>query len=45
MVRVDFLLSEEFDVKVEMHRGSVLSPFSFCIGGRCAWICQRGCAK
>ena len=29
------LYSEEFEVKVGMHQGSVLSPFSFCIGGRC----------
>ena len=26
-VRVDSELSEEFEVKVEMHHGSVLSPF------------------
>ena len=26
-VRVDFELSEEFEVKVGMHQGSVLSPF------------------
>ena len=28
-VRVDFELSEEFEVKVRMHHGSVLSPFLF----------------
>ena len=26
-VRVDFELSEEFEVKVRMHQGSVQSPF------------------
>ena len=31
-VGVDSELSEEFEVKVGMHQGSVLSPF-FCIGG------------
>ena len=36
-VRVDFVLSEEFEVKVGMHQGSVLSPF-FCSCGRC---CHR----
>ena len=30
-VRVDFELSEEFAVKVRMHRGSVLSPFLFAV--------------
>ena len=28
-------LSEEFEVKVGMHEGSVISPFLFCIGDRC----------
>ena len=35
MVGVDFELSEEFEAKVGMHQGSVLSPFLFCSGGRC----------
>ena len=30
-VRVDSELSEEFDVKVGMHQGSVLSPFLFVV--------------
>ena len=30
-IRVDSGLSEEFDVKVEMHQGSVLSPFLFAV--------------
>ena len=30
-VRVDSELSEEFDVKVGMHQGSVLSPFRFAV--------------
>ena len=30
-VRVDSELSEEFDVKVVMHYGSVLSPFLFAL--------------
>ena len=33
-VRVDFELSEEFEVKVGMHQGPVLSPF-VCCGGKC----------
>ena len=33
-VRVDSELSEEFEVKVGMYQGSVLSPFFFS-GGRC----------
>ena len=28
-------LSEEFEVKVEMHQGSLLSPFLFCSDSRC----------
>ena len=28
-------LSAEFEVKVGVHQGSVLSPFSSCGGGRC----------
>ena len=44
-IRVDSELSEEFEVKVGMHQGSVLSPF-FCSCHRCCHqICQRGCAK
>ena len=31
IVRVDSELSEEFDVKVGMHQGSVLSPFFFAV--------------
>ena len=30
-VRVDSELSEEFEVKVGMHQGSVLSPFLFTV--------------
>ena len=30
-VRVDSELSEEFEVKVGMHKGSVLSPFLFAV--------------
>ena len=30
-VRVDSELSEEFEVKVGMHQGSVLSPFLFAV--------------
>ena len=30
-VRVDYELSEEFEVKVKMHQGSVLSPFLFAV--------------
>ena len=30
-VRVDSELSEEFEVKVGMHQGSVLSPFIFAV--------------
>ena len=30
-VRVDSELSEEFEVTVEMHQGSVLSPFLFAV--------------
>ena len=30
-VRVDSVLSEEFEVKVEMHQGSILSPFLFVV--------------
>ena len=30
-VRVDSELSEEFEVKVEMHQGSVQSPFLFAL--------------
>ena len=32
---MDSELSEEFEVKVGMHQGSMLSPFLFCCGGRC----------
>ena len=41
-VRVDYELSEEFEVKVDMRHVSVLSPFLFCTCGRCCYrICQR----
>ena len=30
-IRLDSCLSEEFDVKVEVHQGSVLSPFLFAV--------------
>ena len=30
-VKVNFKLSEEFEVKVEMHHGSVLLPFLFAV--------------
>ena len=30
-VRVDYELSEEFEVKIEMHQGFVLSPFLFAV--------------
>ena len=34
-IRVNYELSEEFEVKVGMHQGSVLSCFLFFSGGRC----------
>ena len=34
-VRVDSELSEEFEVTVGMHQGSVLTPFFFSGGGCC----------
>ena len=43
---VDSELSEEFEIKVGMNHGSLLSSFLFPCGGRCCHIiCQRGCAK
>ena len=33
-VKVVSELSEEFEVKVGMHQGSMLSPFLFCCSGR-----------
>ena len=35
MGSMDSELSEEFEVNVRMQPVSVLSPFSFCCGGRC----------
>ena len=34
-VGMDSELSEEFELMVRIHQRSVLSPFSFCSGGRC----------
>ena len=34
-IRVDSELSEDFEVNVGIHQGSVLSLFLFCSGGRC----------
>ena len=42
-VWVDSQLSEEFEVKVWMHQGCVLSPFLFCGSDRCHGNCQRVC--
>ena len=43
-VRVDFELSKEFEVKVGMHQGSVLSPFCFAIMVDVAEL-ARGCVS
>ena len=44
-VRVDCWLSEEFEVKVWMHQGSVLSPFHFLVMVDVVTEFARGCAK
>ena len=44
-VRVDSELSEEFEVKVGMHQGSVLSPFCFALVVDVVTECVRGFAK
>ena len=43
-VRVDSELSVEFEVKVGMHQGSVLSPFLFAVVDIVTEF-ARGCAK
>ena len=40
-VRVDSDLSEEFEVKVGMHQGSVLSLFIFAVGTDVVTVCTR----
>ena len=44
-VRVDSVLSEEFEVKVEIHQGSVLSPFLFALVVDVVTEFDRECAK
>ena len=44
-VRVDYELSEKFEVKVGMHQGSVLSPFLFAVVVDVVTEFARGCAK
>ena len=44
-VRVDSELSEEFEVKVWMHQGSVLSPFLSAVVVDVVTEFARGCAK
>ena len=41
---MDSELSEEFDVKVGMHQGSVLSPFPFVVVVDVVTELARGCA-
>ena len=45
MVRVDSELSEEFEFKVWMHQGSVLSYFLFSVVVDVVSEFARGCAK
>ena len=44
-VRVDSEFSVEFEVKVWMHQGSVLSPFLFAVVVDVVTEFARGCAK
>ena len=44
-VRVDIELSEEFEVRVGMHQGSVLSPFLFAVVVDVVTEFARECAK
>ena len=44
-VRVDSGLSEEFEVNVGMHQGSVLSLFIFAVVADIVTEFVRGCAK
>ena len=39
-VRVDSDLSEEFEVKVGMHQGSVLSPFLALVNGCIVYVME-----
>ena len=43
--RVDFMLSEEFEVNVRMHHGSVLLPFLFALVVNVVTGFARGCTK
>ena len=43
-VRVDYELSDEFEVKVGMHQGSVLLPFLFAVVVDVTEF-GRGCSK
>ena len=45
MVRVDSELSDEFEVKVRMHQGSVLSPFLNALVADVVTKFARGCTK